>query len=63
MEFFSKDNKFKIAVINLMGNVFMRKTDDVFKVANEINKKIILKKMLTFPSLISMEKLLVKKWL
>ena len=46
--FFSKDNKFKIAVINLMGNVFMRKTDDVFKVANEINKKIILKKNVDF---------------
>ena len=26
----SKDNKYKIAVINLMGNVFMKKTDDVF---------------------------------
>ena len=26
----TKDNKYKIAVINLMGNVFMKKTDDVF---------------------------------
>ena len=31
-----------------MGNVFMRKTDDVFKKAKDICKKIILKKMLIF---------------
>ena len=31
-----------------MGNVFMRKTDDVFSVAKKLAKKIILKKMLTF---------------
>ena len=31
--FLSKDKKFKIGVINLMGNVFMRKSDDVFKKA------------------------------
>ena len=28
--YFSKDKKFKVGVINLMGNVFMRKTEDVF---------------------------------
>ncbi len=28
--FQSKDKKYKIGVINLMGNVFMRKTEDVF---------------------------------
>ena len=28
--FFSKDKKYKVGVINLMGNVFMRKTDDAF---------------------------------
>ena len=44
----TKDNKYKIGVINLMGNVFMRKTDDVFKKAKDICKKIILKKMLIF---------------
>ena len=43
--FLSKDKKFKIGVINLMGNVFMRKSDDVFKKAKEIMKKITLKKM------------------
>ena len=46
--FSSKDNKYKIGVINLMGNVFMRKTDDVFKIAKEISKKIILKKNVDF---------------
>ncbi len=46
--YLSKDKKFKIGVINLMGNVFMKKTDDVFKTANEICKKIILKKNVDF---------------
>ena len=40
----SKDKKFKIGVINLMGNVFMRKTEDVFKTAKEISNKLKLKK-------------------
>ena len=31
--YLSKDKKYKVGVINLMGNVFMRKTDDVFKTA------------------------------
>ena len=44
----TKDNKYKIGVINLMGNVFMRKTDDVFKKAKDICKKIILKKNVDF---------------
>ena len=43
--FHTKDQKFKVGVINLMGNVFMRKTDDVFKAAVKIKEKIILKKM------------------
>ena len=38
--FFSKDKKYKVGVINLMGNVFMRKTEDVFKVAKELSKKL-----------------------
>ena len=46
--FFSKDKKFKIGVINLMGNVFMRKTEDVFKTAKEILNKIKLKKDVDF---------------
>jgi metallophosphoesterase (TIGR00282 family) len=44
----SKNNKYKIGVINLMGNIFMRKTDDVFKVALTISKKLILKKNVDF---------------
>ena len=44
----SKNNKYKIGVVNLMGNVFMRKTDDVFKTAKSICKKIVLKKNVDF---------------
>ena len=40
----SKNKKFKIAVINLMGNVFMKKTEDVFSAAKKIQEKIKLKK-------------------
>ena len=32
----TKDNKFKVGVINLMGNVFMKKTNDVFEVAKKL---------------------------
>ena len=46
--YLSKDQKYKIGVINLMGNVFMRKTDDVFQVALNIRKKLILKKNVDF---------------
>ena len=46
--FSSKNKNFKIGVINLMGNVFMRKTEDVFKTAKEICKRIILKKNVDF---------------
>ena len=46
--FSSKNKKFKIGVVNLMGNVFMRKTEDVFETAKEICKRIILKKNVDF---------------
>jgi 2',3'-cyclic-nucleotide 2'-phosphodiesterase len=46
--YISKSKKYKIGVINLMGNVFMRKTDDVFKTAQNIKKKLILKKDVDF---------------
>ena len=46
--FFSKDKKYKVGVINLMGNVFMRKTNDVFLTAKEISTKIKLKKNVDF---------------
>ena len=46
--YFSKDKKYKIGVINLIGNVFMRKSENVFKTAKNICKKIILKKNVDF---------------
>ncbi len=46
--YLSKNKKYKIGVINLMGNVFMRKTEDVFKTAKDISKKISLKKNVDF---------------
>tara|TARA_B100000965_G_scaffold21086_1_gene15912 strand:+ start:2615 stop:3421 length:807 start_codon:yes stop_codon:yes gene_type:complete len=44
----TKNKKFKVGVINLMGNVFMRKTEDVFKTACKIKEKMILKKNVDF---------------
>ena len=44
----TKNKKFKIAVINLMGNVFMRKTEDVFLSAANLQKKIKLKENTDF---------------
>ena len=41
--FFTKNKNFKISVINLMGNVFMRKTQDVFSAAKNLLEKIRLK--------------------
>ena len=46
--YLTKDKKHKIGVINLMGNVFMKKTEDVFKVAKDISEKIKLKKNVDF---------------
>ena len=46
--YFSKDRKFKVGVINLMGNIFMKKTEDVFKTAKEICDKVKLKKDVDF---------------
>jgi hypothetical protein len=46
--YLTKDKKFKVGVINLMGNVFMRKTEDVFEVAKKIKDKIVLKKNVDF---------------
>ena len=41
--FISKNNK-KVAVINLMGNVFMKKAEDVFQEAKKFIKNVKLKK-------------------
>ena len=46
--FLTKDKKFRVGVVNLMGNVFMRKTEDVFEIAKKIKAKIILKKNVDF---------------
>ena len=46
--FKSKDKKFNITVINLMGNVFMKKTDDVFSFAENLKKKFMLRKNTDF---------------
>ena len=46
--FLSKNNKFKIGVINLMGNVYMRKSEDVFQKAKDLREKFILKKNVDF---------------
>ena len=47
-KYFTKNKKYKIGVVNLMGNVFMRKTEDVFQEAQKIKKKMILKKNVDF---------------
>ena len=44
----TKNIKFNVGVINLMGNVFMKKTEDVFEVAKKIKEKFILKKNVDF---------------
>ena len=42
-EIFKTKNNFKIGVLNLMGNIFMKKCDDVFEASNEFIKKNNLK--------------------
>ena len=45
--YLAKNDK-KVGVINLMGNVFMKKTDDVFVVAKKLKNKIVLRKNVDF---------------
>jgi hypothetical protein len=45
--FNSKNNK-KVAVINLMGNIYMKKCDDVFQAAQKFIQKVQLKKNADF---------------
>ncbi len=40
----SRDKKYKVCVINLMGNVYMKKTENVFIAAQELQSRIKLKK-------------------
>ena len=46
--FLSKNKKYKVAVINLMGNVFMKKTEDLFTSAKNLQNKIKLKEQADF---------------
>ena len=38
----------KVGVLNLMGNVFMKKCEDVFEIAEKFMKKYKLKKTMIF---------------
>ena len=44
MDLFNKDKKYKVGVINLMGNVFMRKTEMFLRLQKLLKIKLILKK-------------------
>ena len=46
--FETKNKKYKVAVINLMGNIYMRKSENVFTKAKEIKQKFTLKKNVDF---------------
>ena len=47
-EIFTTNNNFKIGVLNLIGNVFMKKSNDVFEAANQFINKFKLKKDFDF---------------
>jgi len=47
-EIYNSKKGFKVGVLNLMGNIFMKKCDDVFEVTKEFLKKNILKKEYDF---------------
>jgi len=47
-EIFNTKNNFKIGVLNLMGNIFMKKCDDVFETAQKFIEKNNLKKNYDF---------------
>ncbi len=47
-EVFDTKNNFKIGVLNLMGNIFMKKCDDVFETAQKFTQKNNLKKNYDF---------------
>ena len=47
-EIFTTVNNFKIGVLNLIGNVFMRKSNDVFETANQFINKFKLKEDFDF---------------
>jgi metallophosphoesterase (TIGR00282 family) len=62
-----KNKKFKIAVINLMGNIFMKKCEDVFQAAKKFIDSVKLKKDADFivvdmPGEITSEKMAMGLW-
>ena len=44
---YESKNGFKVGVLNLMGNIFMKKCDDVFEITNNFLKNNNLKKIMT----------------
>tara|TARA_Y100000590_G_scaffold272973_1_gene306484 strand:+ start:2849 stop:3658 length:810 start_codon:yes stop_codon:yes gene_type:complete len=47
-DIFISRNQKKVAVVNLMGNIFMKKCDDVFEAAKKFIQKVQLKKQTDF---------------
>ena len=47
-EIFTTENNFKIGVLNLIGNVFMKKSNDVFESANQFINNFKLKEDFDF---------------
>ncbi len=47
-EIFTTENNFKIGVLNLIGNVFMKKSNDVFETANKFINKFKLREDFDF---------------
>ena len=48
LNIYNTKNDIKIGVLNLMGNVFMKKCDDVFEVSEKFMKQFNLKKIMIF---------------
>ena len=48
-QIYNTKNNIKIGVLNLMGNVFMKKCEDVFKISREFLEKYVLKILKPFP--------------
>ena len=47
-QIFNTKNGLKIGILNLMGNIFMKKCEDVFKIASDFLIKNVLKKYFDF---------------
>ena len=60
-EVYTTEQNIKVGVLNLMGNVFMKKCDDVFEISKQFIDKFKLKKDFDFLVVDFMGKLQVKK--